>query len=375
MLENWRIVKSHDVVFNEQVFPGPPTKESVHEDPIHYDNNESLIDITDNEHISQTHSLHNNDGSACINNTNNNLPTSIPLAKPGWDYKLTSNQAPKHVSAEINVSNILSSKRQAHTAIHSIDSSSKNPTLWEEAMSLPDKPLWIGELKNKLNNLTSRGVIIETTLPRGSKPVGNSVQFKRKFDSNGKLIKNKIRICAQGFSQKYGIDYNDTFSPTGKFSSLRCLLAIAAHRSLEINHLDAVAAFLNPTLKEEIYMKIPNFLAMHSPGKVWHLRKPLYGLKQSSQYWHLELENLLKMIGLLPSKADPCLFICNNAEWECYVHIHVDDMTVASNKIQRFKSLIMSKFKMEDLGPANFVLGIKLIQDKTARKIFLSQTS
>ncbi|MBW0539071.1 hypothetical protein O181_078786 [Austropuccinia psidii MF-1] len=265
MLENGKIVKSHDVAFNEQVFPGPSVREGVHQDSIQNSDNFSVIDIANHEHISQIESSHNNDESSCINN---NPPATLPSPKPGWDYKLTSNQAPKHVSAELDESNILSSKRRAHAAIDSIDPNSKNPSSWKEAMSLPDKLLWIDALKNELNNLTSRSVVIETTLPKGSRLVGNSVQFKRKFDSNGKLIKNKVRICAQGFSQKHGVDYNDTFSPTGKFSSLRCLLAIAAHKNLEIHHMDAVAAFLNPTLKEVIYMKIPSFVAAHSTGKV-----------------------------------------------------------------------------------------------------------
>ncbi|MBW0553553.1 hypothetical protein O181_093268 [Austropuccinia psidii MF-1] len=167
-------------------------------------------------------------------------------------------------------------------------------------------------MKNKLNKLISRGFFIETTLPKGSKPVRNSVQFKKKFDSDGKLIKNKIPICAQGFSQKHGVDYNNTFSPTGKFSSLQCLLAIAAHKGLEIHHMDAVAAFVNPTLEEEIYMTIPSFLLAHSSDKVWQLKKPLYGLKQSSQYWYLELTNFFKSIKLFPRKAYPCLFISND---------------------------------------------------------------
>ncbi|MBW0518241.1 hypothetical protein O181_057956 [Austropuccinia psidii MF-1] len=128
MLENWKIIKSHDVVFNEQIFPGAPVKESVHEDSIQYSDNNSVTEIFNHEHVSQIHLSHNNDDSSCINNTNDKPPASITLAKPGWDYKLTSNQASKHVSAEIDKSNILSSQRQAHTAIHSINSSSKNPS-------------------------------------------------------------------------------------------------------------------------------------------------------------------------------------------------------------------------------------------------------
>ncbi|MBW0541438.1 hypothetical protein O181_081153, partial [Austropuccinia psidii MF-1] len=371
MLENGKIIRSHDVVFDEHLFPGNPIKEDEHQDLIQYSDNYSVADIVDHEHIGQIESPHNNNDS----NSTNDSPRIIPTSKPGWEYKLTSNQAPKHVSADIDESNILSSKRRAHTAVHSINSNSKNPTSWKEAMSQPDKSLWVEALENELNNLTSRGVFIETTLPKGSKPVGHSVQFKRKFDSDGKLIKNKVRICAQGFSQKHGVDYNDTFSPTGKFSSLRCLLTVAAHKGLEIHHMDAVAAFLNPTLKEEIYMTIPNFISAHSSGKVWQLMKPLYGLKQSSRYWYLELTEFFKSINMFPSKADPCLFISNDNGWECFVHIHVDDMTVASNKIEKFKSLIMGRFEMEDLGPANFVLGIKLTRNRATKEIFLSQAS
>ncbi|MBW0552301.1 hypothetical protein O181_092016 [Austropuccinia psidii MF-1] len=127
------------------------------------------------------------------------------------------NQAPKHITADINKSNILTTKRRPNSAI---TSSFKNPTTWKEAMSHPDRLLWSEALKTELKNLTSRGVVIETTLPESCRPVGNSVQFKRKFENEGNLIKNKLRICAQGFSQKHGIDYDNTFTPTGKFSSL-----------------------------------------------------------------------------------------------------------------------------------------------------------
>ncbi|MBW0504481.1 hypothetical protein O181_044196 [Austropuccinia psidii MF-1] len=211
-------------------------------------------------------------------------------------------------------------------------------------MSHPDKLLWIEALETELKNLTSRGVVIETTLPERCRPVGNSVQFKRKFDNEGNLIKNK-------------------------------LTTMLAHNNLEVHHMDAVAAFLNPVLNEEIYMKIPNFLSSHSSGKVWRLQKPLYGLKQLLQYWFLELTKLLRSINLLPRKADPCMFVSDDPQWECFVHIHVDDMTVASNNVTKFKKQIMQSFEMEDLGTATFVLGIKLSWNRATKKIFLSQAS
>ncbi|MBW0472825.1 hypothetical protein O181_012540 [Austropuccinia psidii MF-1] len=137
-------------------------------------------------------------------------------------------------------------------------------------MYLPDKLLWVEALKTELNDETSRGLIIETTLPKGSKPVGNSVQYNSKSDSNGKLIKNKICICAQGYSQKHVVDYNDTFSPTGKFNS---------KRSGTTSH-GCSSSLSQSNIKNKIFMKIPNFSSTHSSGKVWQLTKPLYGLKQ-----------------------------------------------------------------------------------------------
>ncbi|MBW0534129.1 hypothetical protein O181_073844 [Austropuccinia psidii MF-1] len=103
---------------------------------------------------------------------------------------------------------------------------------------------------NKLHNLTSRGVIKKVLLPRGKREIGFSVQLKCTFDTDNRLVKNKVRACAQGFSQQPGVDYENTFSPIGKFSSMRALLAISSNNKLEINHMEAMEAFLNPSLKE-----------------------------------------------------------------------------------------------------------------------------
>ncbi|MBW0547082.1 hypothetical protein O181_086797 [Austropuccinia psidii MF-1] len=137
--------------------------------------------------------------------------------------------------------------------------------------------------------------------------------------------------------------------------------------------MDAVAAFLNPKLEEEIYMNIPPFLPKYQEGKVWKLMKPLYGLKQASRYWYLDISNFLDSIKLKPSKLDPCLFISTDQNWECYVHIHVDDLTILSNNVDQFKKLIKARFEMEVLGPATYILGIEIWQDRTTKTLTLSQ--
>ncbi|MBW0535158.1 hypothetical protein O181_074873 [Austropuccinia psidii MF-1] len=128
------------------------------------------------------------------------------------------------------------------------------------------------------------------------------------------MTKNKVKICTQGFSQKYGVDYENTYSPAGKFNSLRRVLTIAALKELKVHHIDAVAAFLNPKLVEQIYMKIPPFIPKYGEGKVWKVRKPLYGLKQASRYSYLDISNHLKSIKPNPRKSGPCLFISTDCQ-------------------------------------------------------------
>ncbi|MBW0541548.1 hypothetical protein O181_081263 [Austropuccinia psidii MF-1] len=69
------------------------------------------------------------------------------------------------------------------------------------------------------------------------------------------------------------------------------------------------------------------------------------------------------------------MFVSDDPQWKCFAHIHVNDMTVASNNISKFKKQIMRRFEMEDLGPATFVLGIKLSRNRDTKQIFLSQST
>ncbi|MBW0460746.1 hypothetical protein O181_000461 [Austropuccinia psidii MF-1] len=104
--------------------------------------------------------------------------------------------------------------------------------------------------------------------------------------------------------------------------------------------MDAVAEFLNPKLVEEIHMKIPPFLTKYLEGKVWRLMKPLYRLKQASGYWYLDISNYLESIKLNPRNLDFFLFISTDPDWECYVHINIDDLKIVSNNAKKFKNII-----------------------------------
>lgn len=91
---------------------------------------------------------------------------------------------------------------------------------------------------------------------------------------------------AKGYTQTYGVDYQETFAPVAKINTIRVLLSLAANLDRPLHQLDVKNTFLNGDLEEEVYMELPpGFNKNSNEGKVCHLRKALYDLKQSSKAW------------------------------------------------------------------------------------------
>ena len=94
-------------------------------------------------------------------------------------------------------------------------------------------------------------------LPRGRKAISSKWVFKVKETAEGLIERYKARLVAKGFLQKYGVDFEETFAPVAKFTSIRIILSIAAQYKLVLHQMDVKTAFLNGLLEEEIYMKQP----------------------------------------------------------------------------------------------------------------------
>ena len=119
--------------------------------------------------------------------------------------------------------------------------------------------------------------------------------FKKKLGSDGSDPIFKARLVVKGYTQSYGIDYDDTFAPVVRFKSLRTLFLLAVQHDLELHQLDVTCAFLNRNLNETIDLAQPKaFTAPSKEDYVLHLMKSLYGLKQSPRVWNATLESYLK---------------------------------------------------------------------------------
>ena len=134
--------------------------------------------------------------------------------------------------------------------------------------------------------------------PERIKPIGCKWIYKKKRGADGKVETFKARLIAKGFTQKKGIDYEETFSPVAMLKSIRILLSIAAHFNYEIWKMDVKTAFLNGNLVECIYMMQPDdFIENGQEHMLCKFKRSIYGLKQVSRSWNTRFDQAIKSYG------------------------------------------------------------------------------
>ena len=243
------------------------------------------------------------------------------------------------------------------------------PTSFEEAVGHPTRgKQWEQSIQEEYDAHIKNGTWELVPLPNDRQTISCKWVFHHKRDQNGKIARFKSRLVARGFTQVYGIDYLETYSPVAKLASIRILLAIATVEDLEIHQMDAVTAFLAENIDEEIYMDQPEgFSIVNKDGKklVCRIRKGLYGLKQSARLWNQKIRRILESYGFVSTHADHCIYV--NKETGVIIAIWVDDLIIFSkgmDGIEKIKAQLNNKLEMKNLGEMHFFLDIQVHRDK-----------
>jgi len=247
------------------------------------------------------------------------------------------------------------------------------PATYEEAMA--DRQYsaqWAQAISEEIKALEKNNTWELVDLPSGRKPVGSKWVFKVKRRQDGSIEKFKARAVARGFSQRYGIDYEETYAPTVHYDTFRMLLAHAAIEDLEIHQMDVNNAYLATEAEEEIYMCPPP--GYEANGKYCRLRKCIYGLKQAARAWHKLFSGHLESIGFEKIPDDPCIMINDKAT----ILIYVDDLLIFGKQlkdVESAKQAISQRFNVKDKGEVKDCLGLSITRDRSRRSIRIDQSA
>ncbi|KAL0802974.1 hypothetical protein Bca101_058150 [Brassica carinata] len=269
-----------------------------------------------------------------------------------WDAKTQGPEPPDN--EEISINYIMSGKQwnrkhvdmddifAYHVALEIIeDDEDLEPTSINECMKSKDWLKWKEAINVELNSFKKRrvfGPILRT--PYDVKPVGYKWVFVRKRNENGEVVRYKARLVAQGFSQRPGIDYEETYSPVVDATTFRFLINLAIRENLDLWLMYVVTAYLYGPLDNDIYMKVPEGIEIPKVLKYhWtmiysreqhciKLNKALYGLKQSGRMWYNRLSEYLLKEGYKNDKISPCIFIKKSGQGYVIIAVYVDDLNI-----------------------------------------------
>ncbi|KAF0733960.1 hypothetical protein Ae201684P_002426 [Aphanomyces euteiches] len=250
-----------------------------------------------------------------------------------------------------------------------------DPKTPHEALSGPNAARWREAMQVEIDNLIENGTWQLVDLPRDTNVVSNKWVFKVKYDSKGDVEKFKARLVARGFSQQYGVDYTETYSPVIKQQSVRLILALGTFFGEEIEHMDVPQAFVKAGLDTDIYVEIPAMVPGDPSTQAFKLLKSLYGLKQSGRMRHTDIDATLLEIGLSKSLLDPCIYYNWSTHGLTVLGLYVDVIIVFSQDHEYLDAIrlrLEQRYQVKSLGDVKRILGINEHHKDGA--LFLEQT-
>ncbi|KAK5996264.1 Retrovirus-related Pol polyprotein from transposon TNT 1-94 [Cladobotryum mycophilum] len=267
------------------------------------------------------------------------------------------------------VTRSMGQQRIALVTIHA--EHAEEPDTYRQAADSTEWEQWLRAMTDEIDSLKENQTWELVDLPQNRKALRGKWVYKVKRDANGMVSRHKARYVVKGFDQREGIDYHETFASVVKSMTYKAIFALAASEDLEIEQMDVKTAFLYGTVDEEIYMQQPEGFS-DKTSRVCKLKKALYGLKQAPRIWYKTLTDFLSTLGFAPIPADEAVFVGKGM----IIAIYVDDLLLVGpdkTQIQRIKDTLGQAYKMTDLGPCQYYLGIAIRRDRAQRKIWLSQ--
>jgi Reverse transcriptase (RNA-dependent DNA polymerase) len=254
------------------------------------------------------------------------------------------------------------------------------PRTLKAAMASPYSSYWTTAIEEELTSMLEHGSYTIVPRPHDRKVIGSKFAFKVK-NAETTNPRFKARFVARGFTQVAHVDYEDTFAPVVKATSVRLVLSIAAGRRHLVNLFDVETAFLNSNIDREIYIEQPEgFEHPDCPRDQYVLmvNKGIYGLKQAGALYAKDQKSKLTDLGFTPSEADECVYI--SADKRIIVATYVDDGLVCAETQEEIDWVIaeLSKhYKLHNLGSPTKFLGMDISrpQDDPRGPITVSQST
>ncbi|CAI7870400.1 unnamed protein product [Closterium sp. NIES-54] len=375
-LSDKRVVMSRDVVFDEDKFPTKeqPTPQLTVVLPARED--DEAVEVPSQVEKEAENGGGENEESdddvvevPSTEAATSSTPSSLPLA-------LTREQRIRRPNTKYNdYAMVAIGELDEKRAAYCFATLGDDPRTHTEALASPDAPLWKQAMEKELASIKENDVFELVDPPKGAYLVGCKWVLKKKLGADGSVERYKVRLVTQGYTQREGEHYSKTFTPVAKATTLRVLLALAASLDLEVEQLDVCTAFLYGLLMEKVYMRQPPGYDDGS-GRVWKLKRTLYGLKQSRRGWYKRIDDFLLQHDFTRSECDSALYVLKEGEKQLVLLLYVDDLLLFSDSkdlIREVKQRLEAEFAMRDLGPVTYYLGMHVDRDRANGTIHLHQ--
>jgi hypothetical protein len=166
-------------------------------------------------------------------------------------------------------------------------------------------------------------------LPKDNKAIGCKWVYKVKHNVDGSVSRYKARLVAKGYAQTYGIDYEETYSPVAKMTTIRAIIVMATTKGWFLHQMDVKNVFIHRDLQEEMYMEQPpGYVDQTHPNLVYSLKKALYSLKQAPRAWSDKIGQYFVTSGFQTSNANFSLYGKKTNHGIVVIVIYVDDLII-----------------------------------------------